>query len=112
MAKIRVMLTCNLLDLGGTEKAIQIFAKYLDKSRFEVFACGRWRGGVRVAEIEKMGIPVILQPPDITKLVHEMFGPAVRFEVELVDAIPQEPSGKYRFCISKVARDRLQAMSA
>ncbi|TLY40108.1 MAG: hypothetical protein E6K61_07825, partial [Nitrospirae bacterium] len=72
MAKIRVMLTCNLLDLGGTEKAIQIFAKYLDKSRFEVFACGRWRGGVRVAELEKMGIPVILQPPDITKLVRDL----------------------------------------
>lgn len=72
MAKIRVMLACNLLDLGGTEKAIQIFAKYLDKSRFEVFACGRQRGGVRVAEIEALGIPVILQPPDITKLVREL----------------------------------------
>ena len=32
----------------------------------------------------------------------------MRYEVELVDAIPQEPSGKYRFCISKVARE-LQA---
>jgi len=72
MAKIRVMLACNLLDLGGTEKAIQVFANYLDKSRFEVFVCGRLRGGVRVAEIEKMGIPVFLQPPDITKLVHEL----------------------------------------
>ena len=48
----------------------------------------------------------------IARLVHEMFGPAVRVEVELVDAIPQEPSGKYRFCVSKVARDHLQAMSA
>src|SRR5439155_25919534 len=72
MPKIRVMLACNLLDLGGTGKAIQIFAKYLDKSRFEVFACGRLRGGVRVAEIEKLGIPVFLQPPDITKLVREL----------------------------------------
>ena len=27
----------------------------------------------------------------------------VRFDVELVDEIPQEPSGKYRFCISHVA---------
>jgi phenylacetate-CoA ligase len=36
----------------------------------------------------------------------------VRFEIELVDAIPQEPSGKYRFCISKVAREHLEAMSA
>ena len=72
MAKIRVMLACNLLDLGGTEKAIQVFAKYLDKSRFDVFAFGRLRGGVRVAEIEKLGVPVVLQPPDITKLVREL----------------------------------------
>jgi phenylacetate-CoA ligase len=48
----------------------------------------------------------------IEKLVRDTFGPTVRFEVELVDAIPQEPSGKYRFCISKPARDHLQALSA
>jgi phenylacetate-CoA ligase len=48
----------------------------------------------------------------IAKLVADTFGPAVRFEVELVDAIPQEPSGKYRFCISNVAREHLQAMTA
>jgi phenylacetate-CoA ligase len=48
----------------------------------------------------------------IGKLVHDTFGPSVRFDIELVDAIPQEPSGKYRFCISKVARDHLQALSA
>jgi phenylacetate-CoA ligase len=48
----------------------------------------------------------------IAELVGNTFGPGVRFEVELVDAIPQEASGKYRFCISKVARDHLQAMSA
>jgi phenylacetate-CoA ligase len=48
----------------------------------------------------------------IADLVEETFGSAVRYEVDLVDAIPQEASGKYRFCISKVARDHLQAMSA
>ncbi|QDU20046.1 phenylacetate--CoA ligase family protein [Urbifossiella limnaea] len=48
----------------------------------------------------------------IEKLVRDTFGPTVRFAVELVDAIPQEPSGKYRFCISKPARDHLQALSA
>ena len=47
----------------------------------------------------------------IADLVEETFGPSVRYEVELVDAIPQEASGKYRFCISKVAREHLQAMS-
>ena len=48
----------------------------------------------------------------VGELVAEMFGPGVRCDVELVDAIPQEPSGKYRFCISKVAREHLEAMSA
>ncbi len=47
----------------------------------------------------------------IADLVEGTFGPSVRYEVELVDTIPQEASGKYRFCISKVAREHLQAMS-
>lgn len=38
----------------------------------------------------------------IGRLVAERFGPEVRYECEYVDRIPQEPSGKYRFCISKV----------
>jgi phenylacetate-CoA ligase len=48
----------------------------------------------------------------IAELVRDTFGESVRHDVELVDAIPQEPSGKYRFCISKVAREHLEAMSA
>jgi phenylacetate-CoA ligase len=47
----------------------------------------------------------------IDDLVINTFGPAMRYDVELVDAIPQEPSGKYRFCISKVASDYLRAMA-
>jgi phenylacetate-CoA ligase len=38
----------------------------------------------------------------IGELVAERFGPEVAFECEYVDAIPQEASGKYRFCISRV----------
>lgn len=37
----------------------------------------------------------------LTDLVAERFG-KVRYAVEFVDLIPQEPSGKYRFCISHV----------
>jgi phenylacetate-CoA ligase len=48
----------------------------------------------------------------IAELVRETFGDSVSHDVELVDAIPQEPSGKYRFCISKVARERMQEMGA
>ncbi|MBA4063456.1 MAG: capsule biosynthesis protein CapK [Isosphaera sp.] len=48
----------------------------------------------------------------IGKLVAETFGPGVRHDVEVVDAIPQEASGKYRFCISKVTRDQPEAVTA
>jgi phenylacetate-CoA ligase len=39
----------------------------------------------------------------IAELVIERFGPATRYECEYLAQIPQEPSGKYRFCISKVS---------
>ena len=45
-------------------------------------------------------------------LVRDTFGPTMRFDVEFLDAIPQEPSGKYRFCISKVAADFMKGLSA
>lgn len=38
----------------------------------------------------------------IAELSAERFGADARFTIEFVDAIPQEPSGKYRFCISHV----------
>lgn len=39
--KIRVVHYCNQLSLGGTERTMEIFCKYLDRSRFEVFAVSR-----------------------------------------------------------------------
>jgi phenylacetate-CoA ligase len=39
----------------------------------------------------------------LADLVAERFGKNVRFGLEFVDVIPQEPSGKYRFCISHVS---------
>ena len=38
----------------------------------------------------------------LAEMVRERFGPETQYECEYVDRIPQEPSGKYRFCISKV----------
>jgi phenylacetate-CoA ligase len=40
----------------------------------------------------------------IGQLVAERFGTQTQWKCEYVEAIPQEPSGKYRFCISHVAR--------
>ncbi|HEV3143761.1 MAG TPA: phenylacetate--CoA ligase family protein [Gemmataceae bacterium] len=44
-------------------------------------------------------------PPSLERLqrlVRERFGRRTQYEIEFVDEIPQEPSGKYRFCISRV----------
>lgn len=38
----------------------------------------------------------------IESLMHKRFGPAMRYHCEIVEAIPSEPSGKFRFVISKV----------
>jgi phenylacetate-CoA ligase len=38
----------------------------------------------------------------VAELVMHFFGPNVKYRCEFVDRIPQEPSGKYRFCISHV----------
>src|SRR2546430_6968386 len=69
---IRVLQACNQLGIGGTEKTIQVFSKYLDRSRFEVFACGLKAGGPRVAEMEKLGVPVIVQPTDLDALIRDL----------------------------------------
>ncbi len=70
--KIRVLQSCLTLGIGGTQKTIQVFSKYLDRSRFEVYACGLKSGGVRVQTLEDLGVPVIVQPADLTALVREL----------------------------------------
>ena len=72
MAKIRVLQTSIQLGIGGTEKTLQVFSKYLDRSRFEVFACGLKAGGLRVAELEKLGVKVIVQPADLDALIRDL----------------------------------------
>jgi phenylacetate-CoA ligase len=39
---------------------------------------------------------------DINRLVQERFGSSMRHDVEYVDSIQSETSGKYRFCVSKL----------
>jgi phenylacetate-CoA ligase len=48
----------------------------------------------------------------ITRMVQDLFGKEMKHEVELVDSIPQEKSGKYRFCISPVAQEYLRSFAA
>ena len=72
MTKLRVLLACNQLGIGGTEKTMQIFSKYLDRARFEVFACGLRDGGIRVQEFERLGVPVFVKPASLDTLIHEL----------------------------------------
>ena len=72
MAKIRVLQACNQLGIGGTEKTIQVFSKYLDRSRFEVFACGLRAGGPRVEELARLGVQVVVQPPDLDAFIRDL----------------------------------------
>lgn len=48
----------------------------------------------------------------IRDLVLKTFGPTMTYDLEFVDLIPQEPSGKYRFCVSKVSDEYLKGLSA
>ncbi|HKI20617.1 MAG TPA: hypothetical protein VKA15_22195 [Isosphaeraceae bacterium] len=48
----------------------------------------------------------------IAQLVKEWFGTEIHYECEFVEKIPQEPSGKYRFCISKVDKNALFQFSS
>jgi phenylacetate-CoA ligase len=48
----------------------------------------------------------------IRELVLKTFGPTMTYDLEFVDLIPQEPSGKYRFCVSKVSAEYLNGLSA
>jgi len=48
---------------------------------------------------------------EIESLVRSTFGPRMKYELEMVEAIPQEPSGKYRFCISPVATAYMKSLA-
>jgi len=45
--KKNILEICNQLWIGGTEKTLQIFCKYLDKTKYNVFVCWIFRWGER-----------------------------------------------------------------
>jgi phenylacetate-CoA ligase len=49
---------------------------------------------------------------DIGRVFRERFGTAMRYELEFVDRIAQEKSGKYRFCVSHVSTEYLRQAAA
>ncbi|CAM4406229.1 Glycosyltransferase involved in cell wall bisynthesis [Pedobacter westerhofensis] len=68
MNKIKIIEAGNELGLGGTEYALQLYSKYLNKEYFEVTVVAFREGGPRVTLIEELGIPVVVLNRDLKKL--------------------------------------------
>lgn len=84
-----ISLTENFAVLVPGVAQIQIVQETIDRFRFRI---------VRDAAFGPAS------ERKIAELVTERFGRQAQWECEYVEAIPQEASGKYRFCISHVAR--------
>ncbi|MCX2482115.1 glycosyltransferase [Pedobacter sp. MR2016-24] len=68
MKKIKVVEAVNQLGLGGTEYALQLFSKFLDKDLFDISVVAFLSGGERVNLIEALGIKVIVINGDYDKM--------------------------------------------
>jgi len=84
-----ISLTENFATLVPGIAQLQIIQEDVSRFRFRI---------VRSAEFDGIG------ERRLSELVRERFGASTQFTCDFVDAIPQEPSGKYRFCISHVQR--------
>lgn len=67
MQKIRIIEAVNQLGLGGTEYALQLYSKFLNKTHFDVTVVSLLEGGPRVQLIEDLGIRVMVLNGDMNK---------------------------------------------
>lgn len=67
MQKIKIVEAVNQLGLGGTEYALQLYSKFLNKTRFEVTVVALLEGGPRVKLIEDLGIKVMVLNGDMNQ---------------------------------------------
>lgn len=82
-----ISLTENFATLVPGIAQLQIIQETTESFRFRIV---RGKGFSTASEVK------------IAELVRERFGTDTQYTCEFVDAIPQEASGKYRFCISHV----------
>lgn len=68
MNRINVLHICNQLSVGGTERALEVFAKTINKTYFNVYVCGIYEGGVREQLIKQNGIEVFVASGNKEKL--------------------------------------------
>lgn len=66
--KKNILEICNQLWIGGTEKTLQIFCKYLDKTKYNVFACGIFKWGAREEFIKPYVSDLFIAYWDVNKI--------------------------------------------
>jgi glycosyltransferase involved in cell wall biosynthesis len=69
MNKINVLQVCNKLDLGGTEKVLQLLTMHLNKDIFDVAVCGIQSGGERADLLQKLHYEVKILNRDSDRMV-------------------------------------------
>jgi phenylacetate-CoA ligase len=82
-----ISLTENFAVLVPGVAQIQIVQETVDRFLFRIVRSADWSP---------------LSQRQLAALVTERFGELTNYRLEFVERIPQEPSGKYRFCISQV----------
>ncbi len=74
MRKYNVLQIAPKLDLGGTEKTLQLFSQQLNKDLFNVIVCGWVEGGIRAEQLKIEGFKVYCTNNDKQKLIKVMKG--------------------------------------
>lgn len=66
--KINILEICNQFWIGGTEKTIQIFCKYLDKTKYNIFACWIFKWWMREKLIKENVVELLIANWNIKKI--------------------------------------------
>jgi glycosyltransferase involved in cell wall biosynthesis len=74
MDRRRIVLACNQLGIGGTEKAMVSLARALDRNRFDVAVVALHEEGLRRADLDAAGIPTTCVYGDLSALVDALAG--------------------------------------
>ena len=92
----------ELVDLDEAEAIVDFTAPEVVEGAI-VLEVGAGTGALTKELLQKAGSVTALEP---SAGLIERLGTAVRVIVEKLNAIEQDPSGKYRYVISRIARDR------
>ena len=68
MNKVKIIEISNELGLGGTEYALQLYCKFLNKNHFDIIVIALYQGGPREKLIKDIGVNVIVLNGDLIKL--------------------------------------------